>query len=329
MKQAIRLGGFLIVMMATSAQAQERLTLQEACSYYGEAISDDVYGFASDNEAEAAVKRIVDHTGLPQNFKIIAANVPNAAADVTPEGDRRILYSQTFMKRITETAKTDWAAVSILAHEIGHHLSGHTLKKGGSRPEIELQADTFSGYVLYKMNARLEEAQAAMDSFADDVKSETHPPKSARLAAIANGWTKARDQNSQSAERARPVSTTETEADSGRVSEHVENSGLEGRLPTGSSYTTQCSFHDGSGVAIDQNNQVVTFWNGATLAVGTRRPSSYPGVQYELFLHSDNAYIASLLSTLGVLHQTYYVNSLGQIWRTDTWGNVYQIGACQ
>src|SRR5690606_20195236 len=156
-RRAARGAAFLAMILTQSAQGQQLLALGEVCSYYGEEIEDAVYGFASDKEAESAVQRIVDHTGLPQNFTIMAANVPNAAAEINSNGDRLILYNQTFMKRITETARTDWAAVSILAHEIGHHLSGHTLKRGGSRPEIELQADSFSGFVLFKMGAGLDD----------------------------------------------------------------------------------------------------------------------------------------------------------------------------
>ena len=43
------------------------------------------------------------------------------------------------------------------------------------------------------MGATLEEARIAMDKLAGDSGSSTHPPKSARLAAITNGWLEAKD----------------------------------------------------------------------------------------------------------------------------------------
>ena len=59
---------------------------------------------------------------------------------------------------------------------------------GGSRPDLELQADKFSGFVCAKLGATLQQAQAAMNSIASTSGSSTHPPKSARIEAIALGW---------------------------------------------------------------------------------------------------------------------------------------------
>lgn len=163
------------------------------CNYYGESLSEQIYGFESDNEAKNAIDRIIAFTGLPQNFTIMAANVSNAAA-VIKDRKRLILYSQDFMLRIKNVTNTDWAALSIMAHEIGHHLSGHTLESGGSRPPTELEADDFSGFILHKMGAMLDDAQAAMRALPNNSGSSTHPPKSARLAAITHGWRKAQEQ---------------------------------------------------------------------------------------------------------------------------------------
>lgn len=157
-----------------------------------------VYGFNSDREAVEALDRIMKYTGLPANFEIFAADVPNACAVIQcPDGGnclRYLLYNQEFMIRVKDATRTDWSAISILAHEIGHHLSGHTLEAGGSRPKIELEADKFSGYILRKMNATLDQALAAMKALASDEGSSTHPPKHSRLAAITNGWKEADDE---------------------------------------------------------------------------------------------------------------------------------------
>jgi hypothetical protein len=133
--------------------------------------------------------------GLPKNFVVRAADVPNAAA-VIMEGQRLVLYSNVFMQRVRQATNTDWAALSILAHEVGHHLSGHTLSNTGSQPPLELEADRFSGFVLGRMGAGLNEATAAMQNLASPQGSTTHPPRSARLEAIAAGWTQAKEQGS-------------------------------------------------------------------------------------------------------------------------------------
>ena len=177
----------------SAASPQELLSFDGSCVYDGDVLeAGQIYGFESDAEAQAATKRIMDQTGLVQNFTIRAANVPNAAAVINGE-TRMILYNQEFMQRVKRTTSTDWAAISIMAHEVGHHLQGHTIKAGGSRPPSELEADRYSGFVLFKMGATLDQALAAMNSLGSDVGSATHPPKSARLAAITNGWQAASD----------------------------------------------------------------------------------------------------------------------------------------
>jgi hypothetical protein len=160
---------------------------QNTCSYFGERLPDSLTTFASDREAEDVISRIVKAVGLVPNFDIKAAGVPNAAAAI--DGGRRlILYSQFFVRELRQRTGTDWAAISVMAHEIGHHLNGHTLLPGGSRPKLELEADYFSGSVLQKMGATLDDARKAMELLGSAQGSLTHPAKHDRLAAITNGW---------------------------------------------------------------------------------------------------------------------------------------------
>ena len=159
------------------------------CSYYGEPISTNIAGFASSSEAAGTIATIIDAVGLQPKFQIRSANIPNAAA-VVSSGQRYILYNPTFISTIEKATKTKWASIAILAHEIGHHLNGHTLLGAGSRRSIELEADEFSGFVLRKMGASLADAQVAMRVMASGVASSTHPAKGDRLQAIANGWYK-------------------------------------------------------------------------------------------------------------------------------------------
>lgn len=163
------------------------------CSYYGGEISSEIITFSSSSDAKSIINSIVSVIGLRQNFEVRAADVPNAAA-VIYRNKRMILYNPKFINAINSATGNDWAGISILAHEIGHHLNGHTLSESGSRPDIELEADEFSGFVLRKMGARLEEAQSAMSVAASIKASHTHPAKKDRLRAIASGWNNANDQ---------------------------------------------------------------------------------------------------------------------------------------
>ena len=150
-------------------------------------------GITTATQGKQIAERIIDAVGLRANFDIRPANIENAAA-VVYGGKRYVLYNPAFINNLMKTTGTDWAAISVLAHEIGHHLNGHTVTGSGSQPTAELEADEFSGYVLRKMGASLAQSQAAMQTLASARASRTHPAKYDRLAAIAQGWNHADDQ---------------------------------------------------------------------------------------------------------------------------------------
>ena len=160
------------------------------CNYSGHASTGNV---SLQKPAPIAVQRvnnIVNTVGLKQNFAIYSSNVDNASALISGSS-RYILYNPYFMQSVKDAAGVDWTSYTILAHEVGHHLNGHTIQRGGSNPAIELEADEFSGFVLAKMGASLTEAQAAMKLIASPKTSKTHPGKDLRLKAIERGWRKA------------------------------------------------------------------------------------------------------------------------------------------
>ncbi len=180
--------------------SQSKLDTKISCSYYGEKMPQTIFAFNSDNDAQTALNKIMEASGLPSNFKLVAGNVPNACAAIiynvlTKSYERYIIYNQTFFEK-TNSADQNWIVMSILAHEVGHHLAGHSLKEGGSRPELELEADKFSGFIMQKLNASLEQAQVSINSLTSETTSVTHPEKSARLAAIANGWKESASKSS-------------------------------------------------------------------------------------------------------------------------------------
>jgi len=145
---------------------------------------------ASVNDAAQMAEEIVKAAGLKSNFRIAEAQVPNAMA-VVYQGKRYILYNPHFIKILTRATGTKWAAVSVLAHEIGHHLYRNSVNKGKTPLATELEADEFSGYVLQKMGASLEEAQAAMKILGTSYATRTHPARNDRIGSIALGWENA------------------------------------------------------------------------------------------------------------------------------------------
>lgn len=145
------------------------------------------------NEAAAkeAVYRVVRHSGLMPNFTVREdPNVRTAVAYIKGH-DRVIAYNPDFISTILDSSRTDLAAVSIMAHEIAHHLLGHTLEPEAVRPGDELACDRYSGFILQRMGATLEGTLAAMKVAGDVHGTEKHPPRHARLQAIEQGWTEA------------------------------------------------------------------------------------------------------------------------------------------
>ena len=171
-------------------------TLQ-ACSYDGSPLAFSPPDLSKGGgTGKQVVAEIMKYTGLPANFVVVEGKVPNAAAVIMQGPDqvprRVIAYNPAFMGQVIEATKSNnWAPVSIMAHEIGHHLSGHTIVPGGSQPPIELESDKFSGFVLYKMGAPLADAQRAIATLIPEKDGETHPGRRKRLAAIESGWKEA------------------------------------------------------------------------------------------------------------------------------------------
>ena len=149
-------------------------------------------GFETDRDAKFGVFKIVQYSGLSPNFRVIQdTEVKNAIAYIKSK-KRYIRYNPSFMKRVNDSTKTDWAAISVLAHEIGHHLLGHTIRHQGSNPGDELAADRYSGFILFQMGASLEETLKCVESEGNLHGTKTHPPKRARLEAITEGWSDAK-----------------------------------------------------------------------------------------------------------------------------------------
>lgn len=171
------------------AQVEESLHLHQdgVCSFFSEPLPSRVTLFSSDSEAERLIKSIIRASGLVPNFVVRAGGVANAVAVI--RGERRyVIYNQFFVHNLTQKTGDHWAAISVLAHEIGHHLNGHTLAPITDRYRTELEADYYSGFVLQRLGASLEDARRAIELFGNHRSTATHPARHDRLAAVTNGW---------------------------------------------------------------------------------------------------------------------------------------------
>jgi tetratricopeptide (TPR) repeat protein len=186
------------LILATNIYAQKTQVFH--CNFKGK---NDLLGICKfqksptfDKNALNSLNKIIRPIGLPANFILVPCpNIENALAITSSEGLRYIVYDENFINSIN-SAENNWISISILAHEVGHHLSGHTLKTANSLEDNrkqELEADEFSGFILKKLGANLDQSQQAINTFIIDYddKFSTHPTKNKRLTAIKKGFDNA------------------------------------------------------------------------------------------------------------------------------------------
>ena len=248
------------------------------CNYSGE--SDRPIEFRESGEnrfsesasASSIVKEVLDEAGLAPNFIVRPANVPNAAASLR-SGQRYVEYNPSFFSELKSESGTSWTVYSVMAHEIGHHLQGHTLQAGGSRPNSELEADDYSGFILAKLGASLTEAQKAMNMLGSVTTSGTHPAKNERLAAISDGWQRGKSSNSKIDPPPPPPPPTTIPPQPGRV------------------YTDSCIVN-GESVVITSDGAVLSK-NRGFMQVGQKVAPTHPSCAFEM-LNSVGSYCVTM-----------------------------------
>lgn len=145
-----------------------------------------------DSQVDLVIEDICAHIGLTCNFDVFPARVPNAMAYMI-DGKRVVMYNPEFIEKVQHgKGQPSWETLSVLVHEIGHHLLGHMFVNDGNFPARELEADKFSGFLLYRMGATLKEAQANIRTMAQEKETSSHPGRSRRLVAVEQGWKAAR-----------------------------------------------------------------------------------------------------------------------------------------
>ena len=82
--------------------------------------------FSTDTAAENALKRILNTIGASKNFVLTPCDNINNAIATAYKGKRYILYDRKFMDLISKNTN-DWSNLFILAHEVGHHINGHSI----------------------------------------------------------------------------------------------------------------------------------------------------------------------------------------------------------
>jgi hypothetical protein len=155
--------------------------------------------FLSESEADSALDKILNVIGASKRFVLQPCDNINNAVALSYKGIRYIMYDPEFMQMLSYS--NNWSNMFVLAHEVGHHINGHSVDAALSMADIvskvplskkriqELEADEFAGFVLGRLGATLSDATSAVSKMSDgDDSYSTHPNRSKRIAAITKGF---------------------------------------------------------------------------------------------------------------------------------------------
>jgi hypothetical protein len=181
----LRILSFILLLQASTATFAQRTT---GCGFVIPPQMMLRSNFKSVYEAADIVRSMLDSIQWKQNFTLKEQNGINNAYATVINKRRWIIYDNHFLENLDAHASTKWASISVLAHEMGHHYYDHVVTGRGSTIPTEIEADAFSGYLMRKMGASLQQSIAAMQAIATDRASATHPAKKDRIASITRGW---------------------------------------------------------------------------------------------------------------------------------------------
>ena len=166
---------------------------------------------------ESIVKKILGIVGLQNKIKLYSFPGSNNCSAVCIENevgsDRYIVFDRPFLQRF-EKNTNQWFVVGVVAHELGHHLNGHTLSGYGSRPDNELEADAFAGFIMQKLGAGREDAKMIFSFLDEDQGPPSHPKRAQRYLAVERGWNEASNKSGY-------ANLIFNEADEGQMAERV------------------------------------------------------------------------------------------------------------
>ncbi len=194
-----------------------------ACNFF--TTSDTYVPASADNVSELTemkwmndiVEKIASVVGLQNKFKLYSLPNSNNCSAVCLENevgsDRFIIFDRLFLQRFQQTTNR-WFITGVVAHELGHHFNGHTLSGYGSRPDKELEADAFAGYVMQKLGATKQEAKSIFSFLKPNQGPPSHPLREQRYMAVERGWNEAANKKGL-------ANLSFNEADDGQMAERV------------------------------------------------------------------------------------------------------------
>jgi len=145
-------------------------------------------------EVSALVEYITKFHSANIKFEIFCTDLPKGTNAQAMFYQRRqiIAYEWPLEAKLADSSERQWDIVAVLAHEIAHHMLGHTLDLSNDRKRMELDADRFAGHTIGIMRGEQDDAMKAINQYINDQQQgPEYPSKTARKKAARDGWTRA------------------------------------------------------------------------------------------------------------------------------------------
>jgi len=158
--------------------------------------------FMTEQDVNRLITDMLDRIDIRNRFLIVACRQIDNCQATLYKGKPYILYNPDFLEEVKRmnfssadirVSTRNWEALTILAHELGHHVNNHLLNPHPdvTQREMELEADEFAGAMIFRMGGTIEQAKAAYLSQPERGSYE-HPGRQQRLDAVTRGWAKVR-----------------------------------------------------------------------------------------------------------------------------------------
>lgn len=192
---------FICVSIVAFAQLQQ----QKRRPFCGFSLKNGYYYEEKAQEYITREAKIGDQSGIPDVveeikskigidvpiYVYIAKDEENCFATIGAGGKRILIADHLFLNKVNKGSGTEWAAISIIAHEIGHHIAGFSRRP--TQVESELDADYWSGYALQKLGASKDASVKCIMRYGTEHNTSSHPNKYSRAETIKQGWDDARN----------------------------------------------------------------------------------------------------------------------------------------
>jgi hypothetical protein len=176
--------------------------------------------FMSESEVNNLVTEMLSLIGAKNRYVIVACpQLENCQATLF-NGKPYILYNPDYLGRVKrlsfssgnlpQVSEKDWETLTVLAHELGHHINNHILNPlpDATQRDRELEADESAGFIIYLMGGSITQASQVF-SLVPEQGTYTHPGRAQRISALQKGWNDALKKYPKSPSSPNPVKTHE------------------------------------------------------------------------------------------------------------------------